>query len=275
MDLINVGTYTQYPAVQPDSTYSYGKSPHQFGDLYLPKLGGYHPVVVLIHGGCWREQYGLKPLGTMCRALVGEGFAVWNIEYRREGNGGEWPHIFHDVAYATDFLRQIATKYNLNLDQVLTVGHSAGGHLALWLAGRPRIPVTSELYIKNPLIIQGVVSLAGIADLDHAIENDVCKGTSLSAIMGGDNQTAPEHYRVGSPHALLPLGVTQTHIIGEHDSDFMDNVKSYVAQARQAGDEVELTIAPDAGHFELVSVASETWQIVRDAIVTLRDSIAY
>lgn len=274
MDLISVEAYTQYPAVKPDATFSYGNSSHQFGDLYLPNFGGLHPVIVLIHGGCWREQYDLKPLGTMCRALVSEGFAVWNIEYRREGNGGDWPHMFFDVAYATDYLRQIAVKYNLNLEQVLTVGHSAGGHLALWLAARQRIPFTSELYIKNPLMIRGVVSLAGIADLVHAIENDVCEG-ALAVVMGGDNQTVPEHYQVGSPHALLPLGVPQTHIIGEHDAAFMDTVKSYVTAAQKAGDEVELMIPSNAGHFELVSVASETWQIVRDAIVTLRDSIAY
>lgn len=270
MTLISAADYTQYPTIDPDFTYHYGNDGNQFGDLYLPENNAQHPVIILVHGGCWRAEYGLKPLGTICQTLVADGFAVWNIEYRRAGNGGEYPNYFHDLGNATDYLRQIADKHHLNLDQVLTVGHSAGGHAALWIAARHRIPTTSDLYMDNPLPIHGVVSLAGIADLDFAIENDVCEG-ALPIIMGGDNKAVPDHYQAGSPRALLPLGMPQIHINGELDTDFMDSTKSYIIQAQQVGDAIEFITPADAGHFEIVTVSSPTWQIVHDAILKMRD----
>lgn len=268
MQLISAEDYTQFPNVQPDFTYFYGDDPQQFGDLYLPEGDSVSSVIVLVHGGCWREQYSLKPMGNLCKALTQSGLAVWSIEYRRAGNGGNYPNTFLDVASAVDYLPQIADKHSLNLDNVYTVGHSAGGQLAVWLAGRHKIPTSSVLHRSNPLSVKGVVALAGIVDLIHAMENDMCKG-ALSVIMGGDAQSVPDHYDVASPRALLPIGVPQTHIVGEHDTEILANVKPYIQSAQQAGDTVDLIIAPNAGHFEIVTTSSDTWQLVLDAILAM------
>lgn len=269
MPLLTPEDYTNFPDVPPDATYIYGDDPNQFGDLYLPKASDTpHPVIILIHGGCYRDQYNLKPLGSIARSLTKDGFAVWNIEYRRTGNGGDYPNMFLDVAQATDKLNGFYSRHNLDLDNVITVGHSAGGHIALWLAGRHKIPKSSDLYIPNPLPISGVIVLAGVVDASHAIEHGICEG-GLSVMMGGEPDTVPANYQVADPHALLPLGVPQTHIIGEHDTEMMENAKHYIDDAQRMGDIIEVLTPSDAGHFEIVDVSSKTWQIVYDAIIAM------
>src|SRR5262245_48319205 len=163
--LLTVDDYLRLPSIPADHRLSYGSDPAHFGDLYLPSQPGPHPVVVLVHGGCWRAQYDLAPLGQLCVALVGEGLAVWNVEYRRLGNGGGWPTTFLDVAAAADALGGIAGQYGLDLARVVVMGHSAGGHLALWLAGRRRLPPESPLFAAAPLPLRGVVAIAGVPDL--------------------------------------------------------------------------------------------------------------
>ena len=144
----------------------YGGDAHQFGDLRipggLPKPGAKshprHPVVMNIHGGYWRNKYDLVHAGHICAALTAQGFATWNIEYRRIGDpGGGWPGSFEDVRNSHRFLHQIAKPYHLDLHRVVVMGHSAGGQMALALAGH-------EASVKN------VVSLAGVVDLARALE---------------------------------------------------------------------------------------------------------
>ena len=127
-------------------------------------------------------------MGTVSRALADAGFAVWNIEYRRAGNGGDYPNMFLDVGAAADHLLQIADEHNLDLSGVITIGHSAGGHLALWLAGRHRLTASSPLYSTDPLPIAGVVALAALSDVAFAFERDM-GGDPLSLVMGREQAT--------------------------------------------------------------------------------------
>src|SRR5439155_8576098 len=138
----------------------------QFGELRLPKGRGPFPVAIVIHGGCWRSDYDLKHVGPLAGALTERGIATWTIEYRRIGDpGGGWPGTFEDVAQAADHLRALARRYPLDLHHVVAIGHSAGGHLALWLAARPGLPPDAALASADPLPISGVVGLAAISDL--------------------------------------------------------------------------------------------------------------
>jgi len=266
MPLLSVDDYLNFPIIDPDATYRYGDHPDQYGELFLPENVEMPPVIILIHGGCYREKYSIKPMGQMARALADEGFAVWSIEYRRAGNDGDYPTMFLDVAQATDFIRTKADQHNLNLDSVLAVGHSAGGHLALWLAGRHKLAEDSALYIENPLEISGVVALAPIADLTFAFEQGQCEG-ALTVVMGGEPDNAKRNYADGSPRELLPLGVPQVHIIGTEDTEMLDNTKPYIEAAQAKGDDASLITIPDVGHFEIVDRTSDVWHIVRDAIV--------
>lgn len=274
MPLLSANDYNNFPTIPADFTYAYGDHPDQFGDLYLPDddSDAPYPVIILIHGGCYYEQYDIKPISSLADTLKEQGFAVWNIEYRRFGNDGDYPTMFLDVAQATDYLSQIEEEHTLNLDTVITVGHSAGGHLALWVAGRHRINDESPLYVEDPLAINGVVALAPIADLTFGFEQGQC-GRALTAVMGGDPETVPQHYEDGSPHALLPLGVPQKHIIGTEDTEMLDNTKPYIDSAISLGDEAELIIIPDVGHFEVVDVTAPAWDVVQSAIVDIYQSI--
>jgi len=157
---------------------TYGADPLQFGELRVPSTPGPHPVAVVVHGGCWVAKLGnlapnavaLDNMRPLAAALTDAGVATWNIEYRRLGNeGGGWPGTFRDVGNAADFLRTLAPERRLDLTRVIAIGHSAGGHLAMWLAARPKLTNTSDLYVSNPLRLAGVVDLDGPADLKATI----------------------------------------------------------------------------------------------------------
>ena len=266
--ILTVNDVEGLPPAVPDYHLPYGPHPEQYGDLYLPQEPGLHRVVILLHGGCWRAQYDLGHLGPLCAAFRKEGIAVWNMEYRRLGNGGGWPATFEDVATGTDFLRNIAGRFPLDLSNVLTAGHSAGGHLALWLAGRHRLPSASPLFSADALPVHGVVSLAGIADLEEGAKRDICDG-ACRELVGGLPEEVPDRYRQASPLALLPLGVPQWHVIGLLDRVVpADYIERYVAIAG-LHDEVHLDLLPDAGHYELLVSAAPARPTVRHAVLTL------
>lgn len=267
--ILTVDDYVKLPAVAATARYAYGADPAQFGDLYVPAQGEQHPVIVLIHGGCWRAQYGLTQLGRFCETFAALGVAVWSLEYRRLGNGGGWPHTFFDVAAGADYLRTLAPQQALDLSRVIAVGHSAGGHLALWLAARHKLPATSPLATPEPLPLTGVVALAGIPDLVDAEERNICRG-AVPDLMGGTAAAMPDRYRDGSPSAYLPLGIPQHLIIGTLDQAVpVAHNETYVAAAHRQGDDVQFTVLPDTGHFEIVTPGTTVWPTVQEAILTL------
>jgi len=158
--------------LKADLRLSYGTLPLQFGDLWLPEFGRPMaarpwPLVVFIHGGWWRSAYGLGYAGFLCQAMKAQGIAVWSLEYRRVGDtGGGWPGTMQDVAAGMDHVAKLAEAYPLDTQRVIAAGHSAGGHLAFWLAGRHHVPPSSVLAEPQPKVaLRGVVALAGAVDL--------------------------------------------------------------------------------------------------------------
>lgn len=264
-DLLSVQDYLNWPTVEADERLYYGEGEQQFGDLYLPQQASESPLVILIHGGCWRAQYGLDPLSGLCDALRQTGLAVWSLEYRRLGNGGGWPTTFLDVAAGADFVKTLASSFPLDLKRVVAMGHSAGGHLALWLAGREHLPAHSELYRANPIPLRGVVALAGIPDLAAAERWQIC-GEASQELIGGPPEQYPERYQQGSPVDLLPLRIPQRHLVGAHDEIVPPAyLEAQVALAQQHGD-ATLEILPHIGHFEIVAPHGGPWAKVRTTL---------
>ena len=152
------------PRPAADHRIAYGDGEFRFGELRLPIGDGPFPVVVLIHGGCWLAEFDLDYMASTGAALVDNGVAVWTLEFRRIGNpGGGWPGTFEDVARGFDHLCNLAERFPLNLDRVVLAGHSAGGHLALWLAARHVLPKASPLHAPDPLGVRGVLAFcAGV-----------------------------------------------------------------------------------------------------------------
>lgn len=256
------------PQPAPDTAIHYGPDSLQFGELRVPAGAGPHPVAVVIHGGCWLSSFGLNHARSESAALAGAGFLVWSLEYRRVGNpGGGWPSTFRDVGAGVDHVRTLARRYPIDLNRVVLIGHSAGGHLALWAAARRKIPKGSPLFTDDPLPVRGVVSLAGVPDLRAAATGTsaVC-GDAIQRLVGGAPDAVPEHYAAAAPIELLPLGVPQFVLNGAEDAIVPPRwATDYAARAQAAGDSVTLTIIPEAGHFEVVAPGTEAWKAVEAA----------
>jgi acetyl esterase/lipase len=252
------------PLPQPTRRIAYGPGENQFAELWLPATPNRHRVVIMVHGGCWRARVAkLSIMNYVAEDLRRRGLAVWNIEYRgADQAGGGYPGTFLDVAAAADALRAVAAANRLDLARVIAVGHSAGGHLALWLAGRRKLPATSPLASADPLPIAAVVSLGGLPDLkaDKAAPDAACGPEIVDALTGAPTDARPDVYADTSPAERLPLGVFQAIVNGAEDPVAPPWLgRAYAARARAAGDRVRLTILPAAGHAELVAPGTAAW----------------
>jgi acetyl esterase/lipase len=267
-ELITVEQAMAWEVPVPDERIAYGPDSNQFGELRLPKGKGPFPVAVLVHGGGWEAQYGIRYFGRFAQGLADAGIATWSLEYRRVDNaGGGWPGTFQDVARGADLLRSLAAKYPLDLDRVIAVGHSAGGQLALWLAARPKIPKDSELFDADPLRIRGALGIAAVNDLHHWYSHPVLRicdrerrcEPSIRKLIGGSPNEVPERYAQTSPRLMLPLGVPTTIVVGGRDIWSQDK---YYEAARAAGEQATLLEFAAAGHFEPIDPGSSPWPLI-------------
>ena len=243
--------------VPPAPCIAYGEHPDQVANLHLPaREGGPWPCVVLLHGGFWRTGWDRTLMTPLAFDLAGRGIAAWNVEYRRVGQeGGGWPGTLEDVAAAVDRLTDVD---QVDAARVVTCGHSAGGHLALWLAARPRIP--QGMPGADPRVTPvAAVAQAGVCDLDRARRDDL-GGGAVEGLLG-----PPDGARdaAASPAALVPLGVPQLLVHGGAD----DVVP--VSQSRDHASldpDAELVELAGVDHFEVIEPASPAWVAVLDRL---------
>jgi acetyl esterase/lipase len=274
--LMTAGDLAALPSQSPDRRIAYGTDSSQFGELRIPAGTGPHPLVVLIHGGCFKAGSArAHRLGAMADALKSDGIATWSVEYRRLGEPGSgWPGTYLDIGRAVDHVRDIAGEYHLDLGRVVVVGHSAGGHLATWTAARHRLTKASELYAADPLTVRGVMDLAGPVDMTANIlgYEALCGDTVITSLLGGTPAAVPDHYAQASAIKLLPLAIPQVLVLGSHE-EYVPRplVDAYVQAATEAGDQVRRILIPGAGHFEIASPLSFTWPQVKAAIQSLLD----
>jgi acetyl esterase/lipase len=241
------------------TTYRYGGEAEQFADLRLPAGGGPHPLVVLIHGGGWKHRWQRDLMAPIAVDLAQRGFASWNVEFRRVGGGGGWPTTFDDLRAAIDAVAAVDEAGLLDLQRVCFLGHSSGGHLALWAAADGQTRVRPAL----------VVAIAAVTDLVEAWRRQLVGGENIVlGLLGGTPTEVPERYAAASPAAMLPLGMPQLLVQGLRDyiPDLVDLNRSYARAARAAGDDVELVELPDVEHLEPVESSSAAWNLTGDKL---------
>ncbi len=263
------GTASAERVRSPDNPqrFSYGPDASQWAELHLPRGAPTPGVVVVIHGGFWMSEYGAD-LGTpLATDLAARGFAVWNLEYRRIGNGGGWPATLQDVAAGIDHLEVIATRYGLELSRVVALGHSAGGQLAAWAGARKKVSEPDPFAGKR-LPVTGVVAQAGVLDLAGAAA-DGLGGGAVSQLLGGDPQAVPARYLAASPMEQLPCPVPVRCVHSRSDGNVpFGQSADYVAAAGRFGGDATLTTVP-GDHFSLITTGTPAWTACVDRVTEL------
>lgn len=247
--------------MQP-ARYSYGQHPAQFGELWLPgetAIG----TAVIVHGGFWRARYDLSLGRPLAADLAGRGYAVWNLEYRRVGAGGGWPATFEDIAAGIDLLADLP----VDIARVVAIGHSAGGHLAAWAAGRARLAPGAP-GAEPRVVPAAVVSQAGVLALADCASEAV-GGTAAPDLMGGGPRDLPERYRLADPMAALPLTAPVLCVHSRADENVPYRYSErYVEAATAAGGAATLH-ETSGDHFTLIDPASPDWRAVTGALPAL------
>ena len=254
------------PAPAPDATVAYGDHPEQLADLRRPAgTGPARPLVIVVHGGFWRAEYDRSHTGPMAAALAALGYPVAQVEYRRTGQpDGGWPHTLTDVLTGVAALPELAAAAMPNrvapVPPIL-VGHSAGGHLALYVAAHA------------PAAVGGVLALAPVADLAEAYRLDLDAG-AVAALLGGGPADVPDRYAAADPSALVPIRVRSVVVHGALDRQVPVTMsRAWVAAARAAGSPVTLVELPECEHFGLIAPDSAAWPRVVDALRSLHDDL--
>ncbi len=254
----------------PSARFAYGGAPSQYAELFRPSGTGPFPVAILVHGGCWSVKFGgIRQMRNMAGALVAKGIAVWNVEYRRaDEDGGGYPGTYLDINAAIDTLAAQAQAERLDTDRMVAVGHSAGGQLVQWMAGRARIAPASPLFQAAPLPVREVISLGGLADLrnEQALIAASC-GRSTEQLAGRPSPARPDVFSDTNAAELMPNGSHTLLITGELDTIAPPRAAhAYAARARAAGDRAEVLILPGASHYDEVAAGSKAWLLVGAAI---------
>ncbi|MGY1603336.1 alpha/beta hydrolase family protein [Geodermatophilus sp. SYSU D00815] len=243
-------------------TVAYGPAPDQFLELTLPGGDAPAPVAVVLHGGFWRAAYGVELARPLAADLAAAGWAAVAVEYRRVGNGGGWPATPADVAAALDALPDLPEAARLDLGEVAVVGHSAGGHLAAWAAGRAHLPDGAPGAAPRVRVTAAVLQ-AGVLDLRLADEQGLGAGAARD-LLGAPPEAAPARWAEADPVRLLPTGAAVLCVHGRDDDVVpVTQSQAYATAAAAAGDAVEVRVLP-ADHMALIDPAGDGWRIARD-----------
>lgn len=267
---MKLADYMALSGPAPTLTLPYGKAPSQFAELFRPSGAGPFPVAVLVHGGCWTKEYGgIGQLRNLAGALTRQGIAVWNVEYRRvDEDGGGYPGTYQDINAALQLLDAQSAPQQLDVKRVVAIGHSAGGQLVQWLAGRSRIAPSSPLFQPSFLPVRQIISLGGLADLRHeqALIKSSC-GRDMVDLTGVASNSRPDVFSDTNAAELMPNGSHTVLITGELDTVSPPRVAhDYAARAKAAGDSAEVIILPGASHYDEVAASSPSFQLVLPAI---------
>ncbi|MBM0278803.1 alpha/beta hydrolase family protein [Micromonospora tarensis] len=252
------------PAPEPDRTVPYGDDPNQVADLRRPAgTGPARPLVIVVHGGFWRAEYDRRHTGPLAAALAAAGYPVAQLEYRRTGQpGGGWPGTLGDALTGVAELPALAAEAlpgRVTPAAPILLGHSAGGHLALYVAA------------TAPATVGGVLALAPVADLAEAYRRDLDSG-AVAALLGGAPTEVPDRYAAADPRSLVPIRARTVVMHGSEDLQVPAKMsREFVARARAAESDISLVELPECEHFGLIDPESAAWPRVLAVLRSLHD----
>ncbi len=267
---MTLADYLALSGPAPTAKIAYGSAPSQYAELFVPAGDGPFPVAVLVHGGCWAIKFGgIEQMRNLAGALAAQGIAVWNVEYRRaDEEGGGYPGTYQDINGALELLGAHAARHQLDLGRIVAIGHSAGGQLVQWIAGRNRIPASSPLFQANPLPLREIISLGGLADLRN--ERELIKascGRDTVQLAGSPSAARPDVFSDTNAAELVPNGSRTVLITGELDTISPPRAAhDYAARVQLAGDAASVIILPGASHYDEVAASSPAFKLVLPAI---------
>lgn len=237
-----------------DATVSYGAHADQVYDVRRPQGPDQRVLVVVVHGGFWRPAYDRTHTGAQSEGLAAHGYHVAIPEYRRDAG---WEAVATDVRTAI-----AAIRADVELpDRVVLLGHSAGGHLALWLTHQPEAAG-----------VVGVVILGACADLHLVHELGLGDGAA-EALMGCTPAQDAARWAAADPARLAPSPVPVHLLHGERDDQVPIRVsRSYSDAATARGGEATLEALPDVGHYEPIDPLTPAFEtVVRTIAATTSD----
>jgi len=223
---------TELAVTQPDLKLPYGDDPVQFGWLWKPDKPSHKSTIVIVHGGCWLNAFGVDHSFPMATALSQAGYPVWSLEYRRTGDtGGGWPGSLNDIKLALKNLNQLHQQ-GIKTDSIILMGHSSGGHLALLAA--------SEMPDIN---FKQVIGLAAITDISrYALGENSCQSATAQFMNGLPHEQSAAYHQANLIYRSLPESV----LLLQGDADRIVPV----VQAKLYAVKIEIMAA--AGHFDWV-----------------------
>ncbi|GII59010.1 hypothetical protein Pth03_73990 [Planotetraspora thailandica] len=236
--------------------YEYGSEPDQFGEFHPARSGDPRGTVVFIHGGVWRAGRGWDTPDRAIDRLVLAGWNVWKIQFRGVGGGGGWPNTGDDVLAAVSFLPEIQRDRDLPLRPIILVGHSSGGHLAVWALSATHDQVA------------GAVSVEGVLDLRRAEAEELGDG-GVVAFLGGTSAELPDRYRTADPVQNIRPDMPVRLIHARDDTAVpLSQSEAYLEAAQLAGQDASLALV-DGDHFTPIDPDSTAWLAVEGAIEDL------
>lgn len=267
---------TERELPQPTSSHAYGDHPSQFADLWRPDGPGPHPVVLMIHGGCWQKSIADRSLmNYAAEDLRQRGMAVWNVEYRGvDETGGGYPGTYLDVRDAAYRLIEVGPSLNLDVSQIVAFGHSAGGHLAAWTALQSNIAQGSSIGRDAALPVSTVVISGGLADLEASapVTLESCLANVIDDLIGTPTANRPNVFSDTSVPALLPTAVALISVNGDQDRIAPPELgQNLTEKVIESGGDGRFISVPETGHVELIAPGTSAFAIQADILKSALD----
>ncbi|OYU15154.1 MAG: alpha/beta hydrolase [Alphaproteobacteria bacterium PA4] len=225
---------------------AFGSDPRQQLDVYAPAGARAAPVIVFFYGGSWasgrRQDYDFA-----ARALAARGFVVVVPDYRLVPQV-RYPAFVEDGAAAVAWTVANIAGHGGDPQRIATMGHSAGGYIAVLLALEPRWLAAAGA----PGAIKAAVGLAGPYDFAPFKPG----GAADDAFGHFPDIPATQpitHARAGAPPLLLLTGDEDTTVLPR-------NVTVLAAAQQKLGSPVETRTYPGIGHIGIILAMSKPFR---------------